>query len=329
MATASCLICSSRRLELLYQGVRDHYGIATDAYRFLKCKECGSATLNPLPAPHTLPLLYPRDYTFKIAVSNQSTPHRLFRALEWYAFYLPLYRQRLNIFRRLTGLASGRILEVGCGSGLFLRLLAQVGYDAEGLDISETDVAYAREHLALRVSHGVLDDLALAANRYDAVLLMSVLEHIPNPSDTVKQVFRILQPGGWIVLGLPIIDSRQAKLLGPRWCEVTEAPRHLMIPSCEGVRRLLAMAGFSDVRAAPGPLLDNAGDIVLSLMPGAATPRAYGHSGSLARALRRWAAGLLVLPALLVALAERLPRASGGRSGTMIFCARKTGPSAE
>lgn len=322
-ATVSCLICDSGRLELLYQGVRDHFGIATDAYSFLRCKECGSATLDPLPASHTLPLLYPPDYTFKADEPDQSTLRRLLRAVEWHAFYRPVYQQRLNTFRRLTGLASGLILEVGCGNGLFLRLLARAGYDAEGMDISEADVAYARDQLALRVFHGTLEDLTFAADRYDAVLLVSVLEHVPDPPDTVRQVFRILRPGGWIVVSVPVIDSWQAKLLGPRWGAVTEAPRHLMIPSCAGVGRLLTAAGFSDVRSAPMPVADNAGLIALSLLPGAATPRSYGRAGSFTLVLRRAAGALLILPALLVALAERVPGVSGPRSGTMMFCARK------
>jgi 2-polyprenyl-3-methyl-5-hydroxy-6-metoxy-1,4-benzoquinol methylase len=105
----------------------------------------------------------------------------MLRALEWGAFYRPIYRQRLGIFRRLTGLQSGLVLEVGCGSGLFLRLLAEAGYQVEGLDISKSDVAYANDQLGLRVHHGSVEELTLDASRYDAVLLMSVLEHVPNP----------------------------------------------------------------------------------------------------------------------------------------------------
>ena len=126
---------------------------------------------------------------------------KMLRGLEWRLFYRPIYRQRLGIFRRLTRLGSGRVLEVGCGSGLFLRELARAGYDVEGLDISAGDIAYARERLGLKAFQGSADDLSLEANRYDAVLLMSVLEHVPTPLDTVQRVLHALRPGGWIVLG--------------------------------------------------------------------------------------------------------------------------------
>lgn len=320
-STVACLVCGSRRLGLLYEGVRDHYGVVTEPYRFLKCAECGSATLDPMPTPEAIPRLYPPDYTFKTKDSRTSLPQRLLHALEWRAFYRPLYLQRLGIFRRLTGLGSGRILEVGCGSGLFLQELALAGYDVEGVDISATDVTYARERLGLRAFEGAVQDLPIEENRYDAVLLMSVLEHIPAPLDAARRVLRVLKPGGWIVLALPVIDSWQSRLLKARWCAITEAPRHLMVPSAEGVRRLLAAAGYRDFRSAPDSLIDNAGDIVLSLLPGVSTPRTYGRSATPALLFRRWAGALLVLPALLLACAERLPRQA--QSGCMIFCARK------
>jgi SAM-dependent methyltransferase len=234
-----------------------------------------------------------------------------------------MYRKRFRLFRRLTGLASGLVLEVGCGNGHFLGMLAAAGYDVEGLDISETDVTYARDHLGLRVFCGGLDDLSFPSGRYDAVILFYVLEHVPAPADIVGQVFRILKPGGCITLAVPVLDSLQAKLLGSTWVQVTEAPRHLMIPSCLGVRQLLTAAGFSKVKSAPMPLQENAGSIVLSLLPAASTTRSYRQTRSGSLMVRRAAGAMLLLPALFVALAERLPRTPDRRSGLMLFCARK------
>jgi SAM-dependent methyltransferase len=311
---------------VLYEGVRDHAGVATEPSRFLECAECGSATLDPMPIPEAIPQLYPPEYTFKAPDTGESGLRRLLRGLEWRLFYRPIYRQRLGIFRRLTRLGSGRVLEVGCGSGLFLRELVRAGYDVEGLDISAGDIAYARERLGLEAFQGSADDLSLEANRYDAVLLMSVLEHVPTPLDTVQRIFRALRPGGWIVLGLPVIESWQSRLLGARWCAITEAPRHLMVPSAEGVRRLLAAAGYDEFRAAPGSLIDSAGFLVLSALPGVSTPRTFGRSASLSLLLRRWAGALLVGPALLLAWAERLPRPA--RPGYVVFCGRKPASSA-
>lgn len=319
----ACLVCGSARLRPLYEGVRDHHGIATDAYRFLGCEACGSATLDPLPSADALASFYPPGYTFKPANGAGAPLRRIVGALEWHAFYAPICRGRLRALRRLTGLRAGRVLEVGCGSGFFLRYLAAAGYEVEGLELSEVDAEYARTCLAIPVAHGSLETSVLERERYDGIVLLHVLEHLPDPAGALRRLFGALRRGGWLVLGLPLVDSAQAKLLGARWYAVTEAPRHVMLPSLIGIRRLLEDTGFRDVRAAPAPLTENAGQIALSLLPGAATPLAYGRSRPLERLVRRSAAALLVLPALLLAWAERARWTGGAPAGSTIVCGRK------
>lgn len=321
----ACLMCGSSSLRPLFDGVRDHYGIATTEYRFVRCGRCCSAILDPLPPPDTLQRFYPDEYTFKQPESSEPFLRRALRGLEWHAFYQPIYRKRVRAFRRLTGLVSGRVIEVGCGSGLFLRALASAGYAADGVETSDADVFYARRRLRLSVFHGQLADFAMADDSYDAAFLVYVLEHVPSPGETLRAVHRILRPGGWVLAGLPVIDSIQGRLLGRRWSQVTEAPRHLSLPSDAGARWLLTAAGFVDVRSTPMPLIDNAGAIALSVLPGAATTRAYRSTGVGALMARRWAGALLMLPALGVALAERLPWSAGPRAGLMLYCARKPG----
>jgi len=320
----ACLFCGSAALEPLYEGISDHYGIDEGIHRFLRCRECGSATLDPLPSPERLMDLYSRDYTFKPG-PERSALRRLLQAIEWRCFYEPGYRRRVSLIRRLTGLRGGLVLEAGCGSGLFLRHLREAGYAVEGVETSKTDVMYARERLGLTVFEGALETLPLERERYDAVIMVYVLEHIPDPASTLARIHTLLKPGGWVVLGLPVMDSGQARWLGARWSAVTEAPRHVAIPSAAGATRLLEAAGFEDIRWAPSPLGENAGHIALSLLPAAATPRAYGEAGGPGILARRAAGALLMLPSLLLAAVERLPGGPDARAGTMFFCGRRPG----
>jgi SAM-dependent methyltransferase len=315
-------MCGSDRLDPLYDEVRDHYGVSPGAYRFLGCTACGSATLDPLPSATTLAMLYAPDYTFKPGREGVFPLRRLVARLEWHVFYRTVCRRRLAVVHHLTGLSAGRLLEVGCGSGHFLRYLSDAGYEVEGVELSATDAEYARQRLGLRVFQGSLESVALERARYDGVLLFYVLEHIPDPTQTLTEVRRILKPGGWVVAGLPVLDSGQSRLFGPRWSAVTEAPRHVAIPTFEGARRLLARAGFHHVRAAPSPLLENAGHVALSLLPAAATPQTWGRSGFLSLLFRRAAGAAMMVPGLMVAAAERLPRGGRCRTGTMIFGGR-------
>lgn len=320
----ACLFCGSSALEPLYEGIRDHYGIDAEVHRFLRCAGCGSATLDPLPSPERLAALYSADYSFKPEPAH-SAWRRALQAIEWRCFYEPGYRRRLAIIRRLTGLGRGLVLEVGCGSGLFLSHLRGAGYAVAGVETSKADVAYARERLGLTVFEGALEALPLERGRYDAVVMVYVLEHIPDPAAVLARMRELLKPGGWAVLGLPVMDSGQARWLGARWSAVTEAPRHVAIPSVAGATRLLETAGFTDIRWAPSPLTENAGHIALSLMPGAASPRAYKETGMAATLARRLAGALVMLPSLVLAALERLPGRRGATAGTMFFCGRNPG----
>jgi len=316
----ACLFCGSAALAPLYEGIRDHYGVDQGIRPFLRCRDCGSAILDPLPSPEDLAALYSSDYTFK-PIPGRSALRRFLQTVEWRCFYEPGYRRRVALIRELTGLRAGLVLEVGCGSGLFLRHLREAGYAVEGVETSKGDVAYAREAGGLTVFEGALEAAPLERGRYDAV----VLEHIPDPAATLARIHTLLKPGGWTVLGLPVMDSGQARWLGARWSAVTEAPRHVAIPSAAGERRLLEMAGFEEIRWAPSPLGENAGHIALSLLPAAATPRSYGEAGTTGILARRAAGALLMLPSLLLAAVERLPGGPEARAGTMFFCGRRPG----
>jgi len=321
----ACLFCGSVALAPLYEGIRDHYGVAEGTHRFLRCDDCGSAILDPLPTPERLLALYSSDYTFKPEPERPVGLRGLLKTIEWRCFYEPGYRRRLALIRRLTGLRRGLVLEAGCGSGLFLRHLREEGYDVEGVETSSADVAYARQRLGLTVVEGSLASLCLEPGRYDAVIMVYVLEHIPDPAATLARIRTLLKPGGWAVLGVPVMDSGQARWLGARWSAVTEAPRHVAIPSVAGARRLLESAGFEDIRCAPSPLGENAGHIALSLLPAAASPRAYAKTREGPMLARRVAGALLMLPSLVLAAVERLPGGPDATAGTMFFCGRRPG----
>ena len=198
----ACLFCGSAALEPLYEGIRDHYGIDQETRRFIRCRDCGSAILDPLPSPEELAALYSSDYTFK-PTPGSSALRRFLQTVEWRCFYEPGYRRRVALIRELTGLRAGLVLEVGCGSGLFLRHLRMAGYAVEGVETSKGDVAYARESSGLTVFEGALEELPLEPARYDAVVMVNVLEHIPDPAATLARIHTVLKPGDGQCWGFP------------------------------------------------------------------------------------------------------------------------------
>jgi len=182
-----CLICGSTSLGALYEGIRDRYGVADGEYRFLRCHACGSATLDAPPAAEDVAALYPARYTFNRADGERSGLRATLAALEWRLFYEPTYRRRVTLFRRLTGLRQGRVLEIGCGPGLLLVQLRDAGYDVEGVELSTADATHGRERYGLAIREGRVETLPLERDRYDAVVMMNVVEHILDPAAVVAR----------------------------------------------------------------------------------------------------------------------------------------------
>lgn len=318
-----CLICGSPKLGMLYEHVRDRYGVAPGEYCFLQCHGCGSATLETPPSADDVAGLYPERYTFNRADGERSVLRAALASLEWRVFYAPTYRRRVAIFRGLTGLRRGRVLEIGCGPGLLLAQFRDAGYDVEGVELSAADAAHGRERYGLAIREGRVETLALERDRYDAVVLINVLEHILEPGPLLTRAYDVLRPGGWVMAGVPVLDSPYARLLGARWGAVTEAPRHVSIPSFSGTVGLLRHAGFAEVRSAPAPLAERAGGLVLSLLPSAATTVSYQRPSALAGMARRCLAALMMGPALGLAALEQLPWQRPRRTEMMLFCGRK------
>jgi SAM-dependent methyltransferase len=138
---------------------------------------------------------------------------------------------------------------------------------------------------------GTLDQL-FAHDSFDVVTAFQVVEHVHDARGLIARCFRLIRPGGWFVATIPMGDSLQAAVLKQRWCNVREAPRHLNLPSQEGLRRACASIGFDRVEIRPDSLLNAAGLVGLSLMPGAATTAVY--AGGSARALVNRALGAAV-----------------------------------
>lgn len=95
---------------------------------------------------------------------------------------------------------GGRVFDLGCGSGVFTELLVQNGLHAWGLDISHSLAAVGkRKHPKLALVVGDVEELPIASERLDGVLLSGVVHHLPDVGRCAREVFRVLKAGGVFV----------------------------------------------------------------------------------------------------------------------------------
>jgi len=113
---------------------------------------------------------------------------------------------------------SGRLLDVGCASGLFLSHALQYGWNVTGIEPNERLCEEARRSLNGKgeVQCATLETVHLEGS-FDAIALWDVLEHVPNPQGFLRACRQLLQPNGYLFLNVPDLDSWEARALGGRW----------------------------------------------------------------------------------------------------------------
>jgi SAM-dependent methyltransferase len=212
----------------------DHKPSAFPGFRLSCCRQCGTAWTSPRPSPEELELYYRSDY---YGPENDKFVKPMEMAVEW------MNRARARQLHRLLQ-APGRVLEIGCGRGLLLYQLARLGHECYGIERSSLAAARARRIAALQVFTRSLEDCRFADCSFDLVVLWHVLEHLENPNDVLKEVHRVLKPGGALVLEVPNFSSLQAQLFGKKWFHL-DIPRHLVHYSRNGILQLLNSRQFA------------------------------------------------------------------------------------
>jgi SAM-dependent methyltransferase len=213
-------------------GARDY--ISGDRFKIELCENCGIAFTRPRPAPSELPKYYPPEYYGGGTGRFPGLVERCQRAL---------YGHRAVAVQEMLG-RKGKVLDIGCGPGFLLREFRAHGWDVLGTEFSEESAAHARKTLNLPVSVGDIASLKFEADRFDAVIMWHVLEHMTDPQGTVAEVTRLLRPGGVFLCAVPNFGSFEAGFAGDKWFHL-DVPRHLHHFTLEALTTLLAVFGFT------------------------------------------------------------------------------------
>lgn len=141
--------------------------------------------------------------------------------------------------------ASGKVLDLGCGGGLFLKLLNELKYDAQGLEPSALFRNFGIDSLGLRILDGDIYDYQNGL-KFDTVILNSVLEHLEDPVKALREIRdRILTKGGCLIVTVPNILSLEYLTEGLGWHNFNED--HLWYFSQTSMKNILVKAGFQEI----------------------------------------------------------------------------------
>jgi 2-polyprenyl-3-methyl-5-hydroxy-6-metoxy-1,4-benzoquinol methylase len=275
-AVDSCPLCGSpdRRIEI--ESLTDTiYGSAPGTWQFLRCAACRSAYLSPRPTPDCIGLAY-EIYSTHVA-DERSVPSGLVRWLKRaiangyrnHCFgtrlrpssalgaMLGVLLPRTAVQLRAEGRGldqwraqNRRVLDVGCGSGGFLAVARQMGWDCFGVEMDAVAADVAR-HQGARILAERIEQLDAAYDGFfDAVTLSHVIEHVYDPVHTLLECARVLRPGGHLWVETPNIESIGYNLYGRFW-RGFDTPRHLILFNHESLQLALRRAGLINIRVLP------------------------------------------------------------------------------
>ena len=225
IAVDACPVCHAEQAVPLY-------AISGCASQLVVCVDCRLGRLHPIPDSDTIRALYP-DYYY-------GSPGSKFRTSIEKMVRIVGKRQSRFVAKGLT--ESARVLDVGCGRGVMLSAMADLGFEVHGTDISELATQGVDSRAEIRIAAN-LSDALYPESFFDVVVIWHVLEHLTNPRETLEEVHRVLRPGGRIVVAVPNFSSLQARLAGSAWFHL-DLPRHLFHFPLHSLRRILAEVGF-------------------------------------------------------------------------------------
>ncbi|WP_165106533.1 class I SAM-dependent methyltransferase [Limisphaera ngatamarikiensis] len=267
-----CWMCG-RAGRVLYEGLPDRSFGAPGRWGFLRCEgpECGLVWLNPQPVPEDLAAAYTGYYTHAQPAPGPGWLRGLWEAAQraylsrrWGYPAGPAGRMGRVGLVLLSGLARlhpggadeldaaamylsapagpARLLDVGCGSGVHLARMQQLGWTVEGVEVDAEAVEAARAR-GIPVRLGTLESQGYPDGWFDAVYSAHVLEHVHDPLGLLRECARVLKPGGRLVLLTPNVESLGHRRFGSAWLNL-DPPRHLFLFSPGTLRRLAERAGL-------------------------------------------------------------------------------------
>lgn len=218
----------------------------------IDCETCGYAHIIPLPSPAELTQFYREEF-----YTTEKTDY-LANAQADQDWLLSIYSDRFDTFESKLPAGSRRILDIGCGPGFFLHAGKERGWDVLGIEPSPHAAEFARSH-GVQVIEGFFDKQNIATiGQQDVVHLSQVLEHVPNPTELIRQTRSLLVDDGLICISVPNdfnplqLAVQKAKQLDPWW---VVPKHHLNYFSFDSLEALLKNQGFEPVhREASFPL---------------------------------------------------------------------------
>lgn len=193
-----CAICGSTERRVIHDRGRNNEQVTN-----VICQKCGFVYINPRPETPDIHDVYTKG-VFTINARGSNIPSRS-KVIDSEKRALRRFRLMSDLLK-LESVSAGKMLEIGCGLGSFLRLGKGLGWDVIGLEPDPTYAEFAQHRYQLDVQPDIYETVDFPAESFDVVAFFHVLEHVESPRQFLGRVRSHLKPGGHVFVEVPTIE---------------------------------------------------------------------------------------------------------------------------
>jgi 2-polyprenyl-3-methyl-5-hydroxy-6-metoxy-1,4-benzoquinol methylase len=230
---SNCPICDSAEQQF-FMATKD-FSVSGESFNIVSCKACGFHFTNPIPAEDKIGAYYKSESYVSHSSSKKGFINRIYHVVRWYS----LRRKR----QLIASLTKGRnLLDVGAGTGHFLRVAKNGGWSVIGLE-PDSDA-----RIVAKAMNGVellpIEELHnLKEKQFDVITMWHVLEHVYHLNRDVDRLVSLLKPDGVLVIAVPNMKSYDANHYKEFWAAY-DLPIHLYHFTGSDIRRLFDRYGL-------------------------------------------------------------------------------------
>jgi len=235
MKTENCNLCGRESYRVIYNSTirtpleKTDFSVFSshrEYPRIVKCNNCGLVYANPRDEEPVLNKKYEELGSDEYLVAESE------RTLT--------FRKDANSVKRYC--RSGRILDVGCSTGIFLTQFGD-NWEKYGVEPSTVNAKIAKSRFGLNIYNSAINELDFEVKFFNVITMWDVLEHLSNPKDVLKKLYENLKPSGYLIICTPDIGSMFSRVTGKRWLHLTR--QHLYYFDRKTLLKTIKISGFS------------------------------------------------------------------------------------
>ncbi len=236
----NCPICNSTETKLFLSCV-DHT-VSRETFDIVQCNSCDFRFTNPRPEESKLGEYYKSEEYVSHSNTKKGFVNSTYQLVRKYTLL-----KKLQLISK--HFKTGKILDIGCGTGEFLNTCKIAKWNTLGVEPSPEARKMATENYGLDVREE-LEIKNLESERFDVITMWHVLEHVPKLNERIEDLKRLIKTNGIIIIAVPNCNSLDAKTYKEQWAAY-DVPRHLYHFTPKDIESIFKKHGLKTVQILP------------------------------------------------------------------------------